>query len=124
MTVSGLGTPRTPHLPIAPINRTPRAEKPANRDDEHLTARDRELIFQVTGVRDPIKQSSTAFATILAAERVAGRLVPGQEASVLYLKDLDRRYERAGGPNPLAAYLPKALEFLSRGGGRRVDVSA
>ena len=113
MTVSGLGTPRTPHPPITPLNRAARAEKPADRAEDQLTGRDRELIFRVTGQRDPAKQAATAFAAILASERAAGRLAPGQEATALYLKDLNRRYERTGGPNPVAAYLPKALEYLA-----------
>lgn len=128
MSISGLGTARTPQPPLGPTNRTPRAERPGDRADEHLTARDRELIFRVTGQRDPAKQGATAFAAILTSERAAGRLAPGQEASALYLKDLSRRYERAGGPNPIADYLPKALEYLSSGesraGGNRIDVSA
>jgi hypothetical protein len=124
MSISGLGTARTPNPPLTPLHRAPRAEKPADRTEEYLTGRDRELIFQVTGQRDPAKQAGTAFAAILAAERAAGRLAPGQEASALYLKDLNRRYERTGGPNPVAPYLPKALAYLSRGGGNRIDVSA
>ncbi|WP_250033457.1 hypothetical protein [Paractinoplanes maris] len=126
MTVSGLGAARTPHSPFTPLHRTPRPEKPAGRSDENLTGRDRELIFQVTGVRDPAQQGATAFAAILAAERAAGRLAPGQEAGALYLKDLNRRYERTGGPNPVAAYLSKALAYLSesQGGASRIDVSA
>lgn len=124
MSISGLGTARTPNPPLSPLNRTPRAERPADRAGEHLTGRDRELIFQVTGQRDPVKQAGTAFAAILASERAAGRLAPGQEASALYLKDLNRRYERTGGPNPIAPFLPKALDYLSQGGGNRIDVSA
>ncbi|WP_127504356.1 hypothetical protein [Actinoplanes solisilvae] len=128
MSISGLGTARTPQPPLGPVNRTPRADQPGGRTDEHLTSRDRELIFQVAGQRDPAKQAGTAFAAILTSERAAGRLAPGQEASALYLKDLSRRYERTGGPNPIADYLPKALEYLSssegRAGGNRIDVSA
>jgi len=126
MTVSGLGTARTPHSPLTPLHRTPRTERPADRSDENLTGRDRELIFQVTGLRDPAQQSATAFAAILAAERAAGRLAPGQEVTGLYLKDLNRRYERTGGPNPVAGLLPKALTYLaqSQGAASRIDVSA
>jgi hypothetical protein len=124
MTISGLGTARTPQPPLNSVNRAARIEKPADRTGDQLTGRDRELIFQVTGQRDPAKQSATAFGAILAAERAAGRLAPGQEASALYLKDLNRRYERTGGPNPVAAFLPKALEYLSEGGVSRIDVSA
>ncbi|WP_250006977.1 hypothetical protein [Actinoplanes sp. M2I2] len=126
MTVSGLGTARTPLSPFTPVHRASRPEAPADRTEDHLTGRDRELIFQVTGVRDPAKQGATAFAAILATERAAGRLAPGQEAGALYLKDLNRRYERTGGPNPVAAVLPKALAYLSenQGGASRIDVSA
>jgi hypothetical protein len=128
MSISGLGTPRTPHPPLTPLNRMPRAERPGDRVEEYLTGRDRELIFQVTGQRDPAKQAGTAFAAILTAERAAGRLAPGQEASALYLKDLNRRYERTGGPNPVAPFLPKALDYLAQAGGQggvsRIDVSA
>ncbi|MBM2621504.1 hypothetical protein JIG36_38970 [Actinoplanes sp. LDG1-06] len=123
MTVSGPGSARTAYPPLM-LNRTARAEKPAERTDDYLTGRDRELIFQVTGQRDPSKQSATAFAAILSSERAAGRLAPGQEATALYLKDLNRRYEQTGGPNPVAAFLPKALDYLSQGGGSRIDVSA
>ncbi|GAB2616714.1 hypothetical protein Aab01nite_29670 [Paractinoplanes abujensis] len=124
MSISGLGTARTPQPPLTPVHRTARTEKPAERADAVLTGRDRELIFQVTGERDAAKQSATAFAMILSAERAAGRLAPGQEAGALYLKDLSRRYERTGGPNPVAAFLPKALAYLGEGGANRIDVSA
>jgi len=133
MTVSGLGTARTPHSPLTPLNRVARAAKPAaeRNDFDSLTGSDRELIFGVTGQRvapgfDPHREPPNAFAAILAAERASGRLAPGQDASALYLKDLNRRYERTGGPNPMAGYLDKALDYLSRtgGGARRIDVSA
>ncbi|MBU2666538.1 hypothetical protein KOI35_23810 [Actinoplanes bogorensis] len=121
MSISGLGNAR----PLPPPVRPARAAKPdTERDDDYLTGRDRELIFQVTGQRDPLKQSATAFAAILSAERAAGRLAPGQEATALYLKDLNRRYERTGGPNPVAGLLPKALGYLQEGGSGRIDVSA
>jgi hypothetical protein len=42
----------------------------------------------------------------------------------VYLKDLNRRYQRIPGPNPIALYLDKALAHLSATGNRRVDVSA
>ncbi|XVU23404.1 hypothetical protein ACQPZJ_40095 [Actinoplanes sp. CA-054009] len=132
MSVSGLGTARTPHPPVTPVHRAARAEKPAapKSDFDALTGSDRELIFQVTGQRvglgfDPAKDHPTAFAAIIAAERAAGRLAPGQEASALYVKDLNRRYERTGGPNPVAPYLDKALAFLAQTtAARRIDVSA
>ncbi|GAA0511348.1 hypothetical protein Ade02nite_45120 [Paractinoplanes deccanensis] len=131
MTVSGLGTARTPYPPLTPLHRAHRAEKPAARSDfDSLTGADRELIFHVTGQRvgpgfDPAKEHPTAFAAIIAAERAAGRLAPGQEVSALYLKDLNRRYERTGGPNAVAPYLGKALDYF-RGttAARRIDVSA
>ena len=131
MTVSGLGTARTPHSPVTPLNRVARAARPAaeRNDFDSLTGTDRELIYQVTGQRvvpgfDPQRESPTAFAAIIAAERASGRLAPGQEASALYLKDLNRRYELSGGPNPMTRYLDKALAYLSRSGARRIDVSA
>ena len=132
MTISGLGTARTPHSPLTPIHR---AARPAKADGERndfdsLTGSDREPIYQVTGQRvapgfDPHREPPSAFAAILAAERASGRLAPGQDASALYLKDLNRRYERTGGPNPMTPYLTKALDYLSRAGSaRRIDVSA
>ena len=132
MTISGLGTARTPQFPLTPVHRAARTAKPENErnDFDSLTGGDRELIYQVTGQRvtpgfDPHREQPSAFAAILAAERASGRLAPGQEASALYLKDLNRRYELTGGPNPMTPYLGKALDYLSRGGGaRRIDVSA
>jgi hypothetical protein len=104
--------------------------KPAGRNAfDDLTAADRELIFQATGQRlapgfDPVRESTTGFAAALAAERAAGRLAPGQPVTAVYLKDLNRRCERAPGPNPLTPYLDKAVAYLSRGGARRFDISA
>jgi len=121
MTVSGLGSSRTPRLPMTPpATRTGRAEKPsAERNDfDQLTAADRELIFHATGQRlvpgfDPAREGTTGFATALAAERAAGRLLPGQEATAVFLKDLNRRYERTGTANPIAPYLDKAVAHLT-----------
>lgn len=131
MTVSGLGTARTPQYPFTPLHRATRVEKPAaeRNDFDSLTGTDRELIFQVTGQRvapgfDPAREAPSPFAAILAAERASGRLAPGQEASALYLKDVNRRYERTGGANPMTHYLEKALAYLARSGARRIDVSA
>ncbi|MEU8813275.1 hypothetical protein [Actinoplanes sp. NPDC048796] len=132
MSVSGLGTARTPHPPVTPLHRASRADKPApaRTDFDSLTGSDRELIFQVTGQRvgpgfDPAKDHPTAFAAIIAAERASGRLAPGQDASALYVKDLNRRYERTGGPNPVAPYMAKALAYLAQTtAARRIDVSA
>jgi hypothetical protein len=139
MTVSGMGTARTPHPPLSPLHRAARAERAERAADKQaaprsdfdsLTGADRELIFQVTGQRvapgfDPAKEHPTAFAAIIAAERAAGRLAPGQEASALYIKDLNRRYERTGGPNPVAPHLDKALSYLAgTTAARRIDVSA
>jgi hypothetical protein len=131
MTVSGLGSPRTP---ITPTYRAAKAGKRADRsaernDFEKLTAADRELIFQVTGQRlgpgfDPAREGTTGFAAVLAAERAAGRLAIGQEVTAVYLKDLDRRYERTGAANPVAGHLDKAVDVLARSGARRIDVSA
>jgi hypothetical protein len=131
MTVSGLGTAQTPRSPLtSPALRPPRVEKPAARNDfEHLTAADLELIYQVTGQRlgprfDPAKDVANSFAAALAAERAAGRLQPGQPVTGLYLKDLNRRYQRHTGPNPVAPHLDKALTYLAASGVRRIDVSA
>ena len=144
MTVSGLGTPRTPRSPITPVHRAPRAEKPApgagtpapgagkpaqRTEFDHLTGADRELIFQATGQRvgpgfDPARDAPTAFAAALAHERATGHLAPGQPVTAVYLKDLDRRYHRRGGPNPVEAHLDKALGYLSQAAPRRFDVSA
>jgi hypothetical protein len=137
MTVSGLGPARTPRSPITPTHRTPRspttpthrtprAEKPAaGTDAEHLTPADRELILEVTGQRvGPGQPATTGFAAALAAERAAGRLAIGQEVTAVFLKDLNRRYERASGPNPLAVHLDKAVGVLTRSGSPRIDVSA
>jgi len=131
MTVSGLGSPRTPRAPVTPVHRPLRTGKPAAERSEfdQLTAADRELIFQATGQRvgpgfDPTKEAATGFAAALAHERAVGRLVPGQPATAVYLKDLNRRYQRADGPNPVAAHLDRALDYLARSGSRRIDVSA
>jgi hypothetical protein len=130
MTVSGLGSARTPRSPVTPAHRPARAEAPAERNDfAHLTGADRELIYRVTGQRvgpgfDPAKETTTAFAAALAAERAAGRLAPGQPVTAVYLKDLNRRCQRTTGPNPIAAYLDKAVAYLSSTGGGRIDVSA
>jgi hypothetical protein len=133
MSVSALGSPRAPRLPVTPANHRPgRAEATAERhgtDFDHLTGADRELIFRATGQRigpgfDPAKETTTGFAASLAAERAAGRLAPGQPVTAVYLKDLNRRYQRAAGPNPVAPYLDKAVAYLSSTGDRRIDVSA
>ncbi|MET0415276.1 MAG: hypothetical protein ABW022_04570 [Actinoplanes sp.] len=131
MTVSGLGSARTSRPLVTPTLRPDRVEKPgAGRNDfDHLTAADRELIFQATGQRvapgfDPAKETTTGFAAALAAERVAGRLRTGQDVSAVFLQDLNQRYERAGAANPVAGYLDKAVDYLARSGARRIDVSA
>ncbi|WP_433295315.1 hypothetical protein ACQP2F_35465 [Actinoplanes sp. CA-030573] len=123
MTVSGLGFTRTPRLPVTTPHRAPRAERTERTDFDHLTAADRELIFQATGRRVG-RDSMNPFAAAIAAERAAGHLTTGQPVTGVYLKDLNRRYERAGGPNPLAPHLEKALDYLSRSGPKRIDVSA
>jgi hypothetical protein len=130
MTVSGLGSARTPRSPGTPPHRPAPVEKPAARNDfDHLTGADRELIFRATGQRvgpgfDPAQEATTGFAAAIAAERAAGRLQPGQPVTAVYLKDLNRRYQRIVGPNPVAAYLDKAVAYLSASGARRIDVSA
>jgi hypothetical protein len=131
MTVSGLGSARTPRPLVTPSNRPVRAAQAAaaRNDFDHLTSADRELIFQATGQRvgpgfDPARETTTGFAAALAAERASGHLAPGQEVTAVYLKDLHQRYARSGRPNPLAGYLDKAVEFLARSGSRRIDVSA
>jgi hypothetical protein len=130
MTVSGLGSAGTPRLPLAPPIRAHRVDKPEPRNDfDHLTGADRDLIHRVTGQRvgpgfDPAREATTGFAAALATERAAGRLQPGQPVTAVYLKDLNRRYERFDGPNPIAPFLDKAVAYLSASGARRIDVSA
>jgi hypothetical protein len=130
MTVSGLGSAHTWRLPSTPVHRPSRADdRPHSNDFDALTPADRELIHQVTGQRiapgfDPARDSATPFAAAIAAERAAGRLTPGQLVTAVYLKDLNRRFERAGGANPLAPHLAKALDYLARSGPRRIDVTA
>jgi hypothetical protein len=129
MTVSGLGSAHTPRTPVAPANRAHRADKTHRNDFDHLTGADRELIYQATGQRvtpgfDPTREPTTTFAAALAAERAAGRLAPGQPVTAVYLKDLNRRFDRSGGANPVGPYLGKALDYLARSGARRIDVSA
>jgi hypothetical protein len=129
MTVSGLGTSRTHHTPISAPPRRQQAEPAGRNDFDALTAPDRELIFQVTGQRvgpgfDPVKETPSSFATALAAERAAGHLAPGQPVTAVYLKDLHRRYQRAGAPSPVGSHLDKALAYLEQSGPRRIDVSA
>ena len=74
--------------------------------------------------RDPAQERPTRFAAGIAADRVAGRLLPGQEITSVYLKDLDHRYEQAGTPSPVAGYLDRAVTYLARTGARRIDVTA
>jgi hypothetical protein len=124
MTVSGLGS-AYPRLPVAAPARTSRPERAERTDFDHLTGADRELIFRATGQRvDPSRESPTGFATALAAERASGRLALGQPVTAVYLKDLNRRFTRAGGANPVEPYLEKALDYLSQTGPRRIDVTA
>jgi hypothetical protein len=133
MTVSGLGAKRTPypaigsHTPSTTAARPERAE-PARSGFDQLTVADRALIEHVTGERigprfDPETEPATAFATTLATERQTGRLAPGQEVTGVYLKDLDRRFERSG-RNPVAPYLDRAVAFLQGAGPSHFDVSA
>lgn len=137
MTVSGLGTARTLRPYAAAPARTARVEKAPRNDFDRLTPADRELIFQVTGERippgyhpagspadDPARNQPTRFAAGIAADRAAGRLLPGQEVTAVYLKDLDHRYEQAGGVGPVAGYLDRAVTYLARTGARRIDVTA
>lgn len=131
MTVSGLGQMRTPRSPVTPLhNRAAQVEKPTPRNEfDALTAADRELIFQATGQRlgpgfDPAQEAPTGFAAALAHKRATGRLQPGQPVTAVYLKDLNRRYQRVPGANPIAPYLDKAVAYLSASGARRIDVSA
>jgi hypothetical protein len=131
MTVSGLGSARSSRSTTPPPIRAVRPVKapPGRNDFDHLTGADRELIWQATGRRvtpgfDPGRESTTGFAAALAAARVTGRLMPGQEATAVFLKDLDQRYARAGGTNPIAPHLDQALSYLSRSGARRIDVTA
>jgi len=131
MTVPGLGTSYTPfptvapHTPAAPAERADRADRPRSGFDQ-LTEADRSLIGHVTGQRigpgfDPAAEPPSLFAATIASERAAGRLAPGQEITSVYLKDLDRRYQRTG-RNPIGPYLDKAVAYL--GGNRHFDVSA
>jgi hypothetical protein len=123
MTVSGPGSARSPRPFPASAPRAVRAAKrpaAARSDAEHLSGADRQLIRHVTGEREP----TSGFAAAIAADRAAGRLAPGQEVTVVYLKDLERRYARAGGPNPVTPYLVKAVAYLSRIGARSIDVTA
>lgn len=130
MSVSGLGSTRTPHTPVAPAaSRPQRAERSDRNDFDHLTAADRDLIQHVTGQRlapgfDPSKEATTGFAAALAAERATHRLAPGQPVTAVYLKDLNKRYERAGGVNPVSGHLAKALDHLAQNAPRGFDVSA
>ncbi len=134
MAVSGLGSSRTPfptvtsHGPAAPPARAARPEQPRN-DFAQLTEADRDLIYEATGQRigsgfDPARETTSAFAAGIAAGRATGRLAPGQEVTAVYLKDHDWRYERAGGPNPIAPFLDKAVSYLAKAGRRRIDVTA
>ncbi|MGX6607599.1 hypothetical protein ACWKSP_36555 [Micromonosporaceae bacterium Da 78-11] len=131
MTVSGLGSARTPHPYATMAARVGRVEKaaPNGTDFDRLTSADRELIFQVTGQRigpgsDPARDQIPHFAAVIAADRAAGRLIPGQEVTAVYLKDVNHRYEQAGGPNPVAEHLDQAVGYLARSGARRIDVTA
>jgi hypothetical protein len=132
MTVSGLGTSHTPFPTIAPhppaVPPPERSERPRSGFDQ-LTEADRALIQHVTGQRiaagfDPAAEPASAFAATIAGERAAGRLSPGQEVTPVYLKDLDRRIQRAVGRNPIAPHLEKAVGYLQDNGPSRFDVSA
>ena len=128
MTVSGLGTSHPPFpslAPAAPVERVDRAERSRTGFDQ-LTEADRSLIQHVTGQRigpgfDPSAEPPSQFAATIAGERAAGRLAPGQEVTAVYLKDLDRRYQRTT-RNPIGPYLDRAVGHL--GGNRHFDVSA
>jgi len=135
MTVSGLGTafptvPRSalaPHSPAAAPARPERSERTPTGFDR-LTGPDRALIEHVTGQRigpgfDPATEPVTAFAAALAAERQSGHLSPGQEITPVYVKDLDRRFQRTG-RNPIGPHLDKAVRFLHGTGPSHFDVSA
>jgi hypothetical protein len=123
MTVSGLGTSHTPFPTLAPQPpaTVERAGRPRSGFDQ-LTEADRGLIEHVTGQRlGPGSERASHVAATIAGERAAGRLAPGQEVTSVYLKDLDRRYQRTG-RNPIGPHLDRAVGFL--GGNRHFDVSA
>jgi hypothetical protein len=130
MTVSGLGAQRTPFPAVAshsPVARPERVDRSRSGFDQ-LTTADRALIEHVTGQHigpgfDPDTEPATAFAATLAAERQTGHLAPGQEVTGVYLKDLDRRFQRTG-RNPVAPYLDRAVDFLRDTGPSHFDVSA
>jgi hypothetical protein len=129
MTVSGLGGTHSPRMPLVSRPRPLHTKKEQPNAFDLLTGDDRQLILEATGQRvgpgfDPVHETTTSFATALAAERAAGHLAPGQPVTAVYLKDLNRRFERAGGANPLQPYLGRALDYLSRSGPRRIDVTA
>jgi len=131
MTVSGLGSAHTPRpIPLSPSRAVRPAAAPVVRNDfDQLTRTDRELIYQATGQRvapgfDPAREATSGFAAAIAADRAAGRLAPGQDVTGVYLKDLDRRYQRAGGVNPIGPHLDRAVAYLASSGGRRIDVTA
>ncbi|MFF0373292.1 hypothetical protein [Actinoplanes missouriensis] len=119
--------------PAPPVTgaRPVRARSQSAREDAaSLTDRDRELILQATGQSikpgEPNAGWINSLAAAIAADRTAGRLAPGQEVTAAYLRDLSRRYDRAGGRNPVAGYLEPALRHLEKqgAGGGRLDVSA
>jgi len=130
MTVSGLGTSFpavVPHPPAPAPLRHERTEPPRTGFDE-LTVSDRALIEHVTGQRigpgfNPATEPVTAFAATLATARQSGHLSPGQEITPVYLKDLDRRFQRTG-RNPIGPHLDKAIRFLQGSGPTHFDVSA
>ena len=109
-------------------------------DGEHiniyakLTASDRELIYQATGWRMPDGFGENPgqdglhpqMAGMLALDRHAGRLGPGQDVTAAYIKDMAQQYQRASldGSNPYRGEeWDKALAYLESKG-RRTDVSA
>jgi hypothetical protein len=133
MTVSGVTTAHTPfptivpHSPAAPVARSDRPERPRSGFDE-LTEPDRALIQHVTGQRigpgfDPSAEPVSPFAATIAAERAAGHLAPGQEVTGVYLKDLDRRFQRTT-RNPIGPHLAKAVDYLRSRMSSHFDVSA
>jgi hypothetical protein len=134
MTVSGLGTSHTPFpgpapfsspAPATPVERVAGTDQSRSGFDQ-LTEADRSLIEHVTGQHigpgfDPSAEPPSLFAATIAGERAAGRLAPGQEVTAVYLKDLDRRYQRTT-RNPIGPSLDRAVGHLR--GNRHFDVSA
>ncbi len=110
---------------------TSTATSQANRDDGarylgSLTASDRELVFQATGVRvdtDPSKPVPL-LAVQIGMDRSNGAFSGGQDVSIAYLQNLSGTYSSGPAFNQaMVDQLQKAMDWLRSAGHNGVDVT-